>query len=95
MDPQDYGIYEDGGEVHSLNTGEYDLPDDGHEPLLLANYFEIKNEKSNQSIFLIEISGKPNIEVDLVAEEDVGTINPILRVFAAIKYLVFGTSLDE
>ena len=55
MDPQDYGIYEDGGEEHSLITGDYDLPDDGHEPLLLANYFEIKNEKSNQSIFLIEI----------------------------------------
>ena len=44
---------------------------------------------------LIEIAGKPNIEVDLVAEEDVGSINPILKIFAAIKYLIFGTSLDE
>ncbi|MDC0232394.1 D-alanyl-D-alanine carboxypeptidase [Pelagibacteraceae bacterium] len=44
---------------------------------------------------LIEIEGKPNIEVDLVAEEDVGTINPLLKVFAAVKYLIFGTSLDE
>ncbi len=44
---------------------------------------------------LIEISGKPNIEVDLVAEDDVGAINPIFKVFAAIKYLIFGTSLDE
>ena len=44
---------------------------------------------------LIEIEGKPNIEVDLVAEEDIGIINPVLKVFAAIKYLIFGTSLDE
>ncbi len=44
---------------------------------------------------IIEIQGKPNIEIDLVAEEDIGTINPILKVFAAIKYLIFGTSLDE
>ncbi len=44
---------------------------------------------------IIEISGKPNIEVDLVAKENVGIINPILRVSAAIKYLIFGTSLDD
>ena len=44
---------------------------------------------------LIEIDGKPNIEVDLIAEYDVGSINPILKIFAAIKYLIFGTSLDE
>ena len=44
---------------------------------------------------LIEIDGKPNIEVDLIAEDDVGPINPILKIFAAIKYLIFGTSLDE
>ncbi len=43
---------------------------------------------------LIEIDGKPNIEVDLIAEYDVGPINPILKIFAAIKYLIFGTSLD-
>ena len=44
---------------------------------------------------LIEIDGKPNIEVDLIAEYDVEPINPILKIFAAIKYLIFGTSLDE
>ena len=44
---------------------------------------------------LIEIDGKPNIEVDLIAEDDVGPISPILKIFAAIKYLIFGTSLDE
>ena len=44
---------------------------------------------------LISIEGKPNIEIDLVAEEDVGTINPILKIFAALKYLIFGSTLDE
>jgi len=44
---------------------------------------------------IINIEGKPNIEVDLVAQENVGNINPILKVFAAMKYLIFGTSLDE
>ena len=44
---------------------------------------------------LIEIQGKPNIQVDLVAEENIGTINPIIKVFAAMKYLIFGSSLDE
>ena len=44
---------------------------------------------------LIDIDGKPNIEVDLIAQENVGTVNPISKVFAAIKYLIFGTSLDE
>ena len=44
---------------------------------------------------IIEIPGKPNIEVDLVADQNIGKINPILKIFAALKYLVFGTSLDE
>jgi len=44
---------------------------------------------------IINIEGKPNIEVDLVAQENVATINPILKVVAAMKYLIFGTSLDE
>ena len=44
---------------------------------------------------LIEIEGKPNIEVDLVAKDDVGSINPIFKVFAALKYLIFGSTLDE
>ena len=43
----------------------------------------------------IEIDGKPNIEVDLIAEENINSINPILKVFSALKYLIFGTSLDE
>ena len=44
---------------------------------------------------LISIEGKPNMEIDLVAEEDVETINPILKIFAALKYLIFGSTLDE
>ena len=44
---------------------------------------------------IIDIEGKPNVEVDLVAQEDVGSVNPISQVFAAMKYLIFGTSLDE
>ena len=44
---------------------------------------------------LISIEGKPNIEIDLVADEDVETINPILKIFAALKYLIFGSTLDE
>ena len=41
------------------------------------------------------IEGKPSIEVDLIAEENVGNINPIFKIFAVFKYLIFGTSLDE
>jgi len=44
---------------------------------------------------IITIEGKPNIEVALIAENNVEQINPIFKVFAAIKYLIFGTSLDE
>ena len=44
---------------------------------------------------LIDIDGKPNIEVELIAQENVGIVNPISKVFAAMKYLIFGTSLDE
>ena len=44
---------------------------------------------------IINIEGKPNIEVDLVAQNDVGKINPIFKIFAVMKYLIFGSSLDE
>ena len=43
----------------------------------------------------IVISGKKNINVPLVAETNVKEINPLFRIFAALKYLMFGTSLDE
>ena len=43
----------------------------------------------------ISISGKKTIIAPLVAENNVNQINPFKRVFAALKYLVFGTSLDD
>ena len=44
---------------------------------------------------LIDIQGKPSIEIPLLAANDVKKVNPIFRSFYAIKYLIFGTSLDE
>ena len=44
---------------------------------------------------IIDIPGKSKKIIPLVAENDVNNINPIMRVLAAIKYLIFGTSLDE
>ena len=43
----------------------------------------------------ISISGKNTLIVPLIAENDIKEINPIFKLFAAIKYLIFGTSLDE
>lgn len=44
---------------------------------------------------IIDIDGKPNIEVELISQESIASVNPISKVFAAMKYLIFGTSLDE
>ena len=44
---------------------------------------------------IIVISGKKDIEISLVAEKNIKNINPLFRVIAAIKYLIFGTSLNE
>ena len=44
---------------------------------------------------IIDIDGKPRIEIALIAEKDVSEINPLFKVFAAAKYLIFGRSLDE
>ena len=43
----------------------------------------------------INIPGKKTIDVALVAENNVNEINPIKKIFAAIIYLIFGTSLNE
>jgi len=43
----------------------------------------------------INVPGKKPIVIPLVAEIEITTINPFARIFAAIKYLIFGTSLDE
>ena len=44
---------------------------------------------------IINIDGKPKIEVPLIAEKDVTEVNPLFKIFAAAKYLIFGRSLDE
>ena len=44
---------------------------------------------------LIKIPGKKIIDVNLVANTSVGSINPLFKIFAALKYLVFGNSLDK
>ena len=44
---------------------------------------------------LIRISGKKDLNIPLVAEVDINETNPFIKLFAAIKYLIFGTSLDE
>ena len=43
----------------------------------------------------IIISGKPPIIVPLVADKTINNVNSVMKFFAAIKYLIFGTSLDE
>jgi hypothetical protein len=52
-----------------------------------------KGEKLGE--MTISVPGKKPIVIPLVAEIEVTTINPFARIFAGIKYLVFGTSLDE
>ena len=64
----------------------YDLKTKGEAPIIKGKSY---------GKLLIEIDGKPNVEVDLVAAENIENVNPVFRVFAAIKYLIFGTSLDE
>ena len=44
---------------------------------------------------VIDIDGKPKIEVPLIADKDVTEVNPLFKIFAAAKYLIFGRSLDE
>ena len=44
---------------------------------------------------VINIPGKPQITVPLVADKNVYKVNPLLKISAAAKYLLFGTSLDE
>ena len=43
----------------------------------------------------IEIDGRQKIIISLVADKDIPKINPFLKIIAACKYLLFGTSLDE
>ena len=43
----------------------------------------------------IQIDGRPEIVIPLVAESNISKVNPFLKIVAAAKYLLFGTSLDE
>ena len=43
----------------------------------------------------IIILGKDDLNIPLIAEENVLGINPVFKIFAALKYLLFGNSLDE
>ncbi len=45
-------------------------------------------------LLTINISGKAAIVVPLVADKDIKNVNPFMKILAAIKYLMFGTSLD-
>ena len=40
-------------------------------------------------------SGKKEDLIPLLAEENVGKINPFYKIFSVIEYLIFGTSLNE
>ena len=53
--------------------------------------------KKNDILGLIKIniSGKKPLEIPLLAEKNIDQINPFFRIFSAIKYLIFVTSLDE
>ena len=53
------------------------------------------NKGESYGKLIITVEGKPNLEVELIAQENVGSVNPISKAFAAMKYLIFGTSLDE
>ena len=43
----------------------------------------------------IEIDGKPKITIPIVAEKNISKVNPFLKIIAAVKYLIFGSSLDD
>jgi len=58
----------------------------------LSAPFKAGDEKGK---IIISISGKPDMIIPLVVDKTVNNINPIFKSFAAIKYLIFGNTLDE
>ena len=52
-------------------------------------------EGSQIGSLIIKISGKSDMLIPLVSEKNIDNINPLFKIFAVIKYLIFGTSLDE
>jgi len=53
----------------------------------------VKNQEYGKLI--IDIKGKPKQFISLIADKNVKKVNVLFRTIAAIKYLIFGTSLDE
>ena len=53
----------------------------------------IEKNKEYGKLF-INVEGKKEIVVSLIAEKNIAKVNPLFKIFAAIKYLLFGTSLD-
>ena len=43
----------------------------------------------------IQIDGRSDIIIPLIAEKNISKVNPFLKIIAAAKYLLFGSSLDE
>ena len=62
-----------------------------YQPTILA---PIIKGKEYGKLF-VYIQGKPTIEIPLIAANNIKQVNPLFRIFSAIKYLIFGTSLDE
>ena len=52
-----------------------------------------KNDKIGQ--MTIKFPGKKSLIIDLVAKNEVKKVNPLFKFFIAIRYLIFGTALDE
>ena len=52
---------------------------------------EVKNLLINS--FKFNIPGKNSLIIPLIAEKNISQINPMYKVFSAIKYLLFGTSI--
>ena len=44
---------------------------------------------------IINIDGKPQIILPIVASKDIAKVNPFIKLIEAAKYLLFGTSLNE
>ena len=53
------------------------------------------NKGNEYGNLYIEIDGKPQIVVPLVAEKNIEQVNPFMKIIAAAKYLLFGSSLDD
>ena len=53
--------------------------------------------KANQKVgmIIIDIPNKEKIEIELLAKNEVKKINPLIRIFSAFNYIIFGNVIDE